>query len=646
MQCWSIAQGSSRELGKLEMCPIESATVELPPLEREAYARFAQTDLSMEDGDLFVGDAPQAEPEPEPEQDDTADAEEAEEQAEAEPEIMPVMTDDDFHDLSTKPDFDSFFKSTSKLMEKAISQANNFNIFASATDEVEETTQEQGVSVYKQFFDPDYCQERTVTDLQWSPRLNEPLLLATYSDRRDATVGSQDADGLALVWSFMLDGRPEHVFECQSPVMTGIFDEFTPHLVIGGTVTGQIVVWDMRVGETNRYPVIKTPLNAQTHTDPVYAIMQQGSKNKAQFLVSASTDGRICHWDLANMRAPTSYYKLQQEPVARSAPDKARTGKDKREEPPQDVSVMGIGAPRYAANSFIAASDDTKLYSFSYGERDISVIKKESRGAPKDVEEVPDYTCKPQTTYGGHAGPVTGLAVHPGVHDGTEDDDNWKPIAERYGDLVLSSSTDWTVRLWNHHKKGDAASRLGLKCFEDPKDYVYDVAWSTENPALFAAVDGEGYLSLYDLTSSDLDLPVQKYQVPSDKGRSALNRVRWCPKHTLPGSEHQFEGPTYMKGETHMQGHKLAMVRRQQRERVTHSRIACFIAYSPTLPRLLSPLRSCLCCLFRCCGWQGNSEGEVTVCEVPQRTASVNLHDKELWQRLHNNLAEMDAARE
>ena len=80
----------------------------------------------------------------------------------------------------------------------------------------------------------------------------------------------------------------------------------------------------------------------------------------------------------------------------------------------------------------------------------------------------------------GHAGPVTGLAVHPGVHDGTEDNENWKQIADQFGDLVLSSSTDWTVRLWNYKKKGDAASRLGLKCFEDPKDYVYDVAWSPE----------------------------------------------------------------------------------------------------------------------------------------------------------------------
>jgi predicted Rdx family selenoprotein len=43
---------------------------------------------------------------------------------------------------------------------------------------------------------------------------------------------------------------------------------------------------------------------------------------------------------------------------------------------------------------------------------------------------------------------------------------------------------------------------------------------------------------------------------------------------------------------------------------------------------------------------QGDSSGKVTICEVAQRTASVDLKNKELWQRLRDNLAEMDAIRE
>ena len=165
--------------------------------------------------------------------------------------------------------------------------------------------------------------------------------------------------------------------------------------------------------------------------------------------------------------------------------------------------------------------------------------------------EAEDFFTNPQNRLGGHEGPVTGLSLHPGVSaDGVDDDDNWKAITDEYGDLVLSSSTDWTVRLWNYQhqpkKRGEtsAAEIIGLKCFEDPKDYVYDVAWSPEHPALFAAVDGQGFLSLYDLTSPDMEMPVAKYQVGAEDGAapaSGLNRVAWCPKHTSKGEV--FEGP-------------------------------------------------------------------------------------------------------
>ena len=214
-------------------------------------------------------------------------------------------------------------------MEKAIAQSNRFNIFATVGDDTAEMAQEDEVELYQRFFDQDYCEQRTVTDVQWSPRRDEPYLLATYSQMRDATATSQDPDGLALIWSFLApdkkakdeeqdkeEERPEYILESQSAVMTGIFDEFSAHLIIGGTVSGQIVVWDTRQSTPSSsgakvcQPVMKTPLNAQTHTDPVYAVTQTGAKNKAQVLISASTDGRVCHWDLSDLSQPTRSYKV------------------------------------------------------------------------------------------------------------------------------------------------------------------------------------------------------------------------------------------------------------------------------------------------------------------------------------------------
>ena len=44
-----------------------------------------------------------------------------------------------------------------------------------------------------------------------------------------------------------------------------------------------------------------------------------------------------------------------------------------------------------------------------------------------------------------------------------------------------------------------------LYSFEDNSDYIYDVAWSPIHPAVFAAVDGNGRLDIWNLT---LDIEV------------------------------------------------------------------------------------------------------------------------------------------
>lgn len=53
--------------------------------------------------------------------------------------------------------------------------------------------------------------------------------------------------------------------------MTSVaFARFHPNLVLGGTYSGRICLWDNRVHK--RTPVQRSPLSARTHTHPVYAV--------------------------------------------------------------------------------------------------------------------------------------------------------------------------------------------------------------------------------------------------------------------------------------------------------------------------------------------------------------------------------------
>lgn len=55
-----------------------------------------------------------------------------------------------------------------------------------------------------------------------------------------------------------------HIFVLQSAVMSSCFAKFHPNLVVGGTYSGQIVLWDNRV--LKRTPIQRTPLSAAAHT--------------------------------------------------------------------------------------------------------------------------------------------------------------------------------------------------------------------------------------------------------------------------------------------------------------------------------------------------------------------------------------------
>ena len=74
-----------------------------------------------------------------------------------------------------------------------------------------------------------------------------------------------DPDGVCLVWNTRYKkSTPEYIFHCQSPVLSCCFARFHPNLILGGTYSGKIVLWDNR--SPKRTPVQRSPLSASAHT--------------------------------------------------------------------------------------------------------------------------------------------------------------------------------------------------------------------------------------------------------------------------------------------------------------------------------------------------------------------------------------------
>lgn len=90
----------------------------------------------------------------------------------------------------------------------------------------------------------------------------------------------------------------------------------------------------------------------------------------------------------------------------------------------------------------------------------------------------------------------------------------------QFSHLYLTSSTDWTVKLWSLRDK----QRRPVHIFDYFDDYVYDVQWSPIHPALFVSADGTGQLNFWNL-NADIEVPYASVDVGD--GRTALNKARW-----------------------------------------------------------------------------------------------------------------------
>ncbi|CAH0764035.1 unnamed protein product [Diatraea saccharalis] len=488
-------------------------------------------------------------------------------------------------------EFQRFISRAGRVIERALAESVDIYTDYTGGGDAENALDDKcdaRVSLVRTFHDERWSRGRCVTSLDWSAAHPE-LMLASYHNSDDAP---HDPDGVCLVWNTKFKKpTPEDVFHCQSPVMSATFARFHPNLILGGTYSGQIVLWDNRVQK--RTPVQRTPLSSLAHTHPVYCLSVVGSQN-AHNLISVSTDGRMCSWSLDMLSAPQETLDLQH-----------RQSKA--------VAVTCMGFPYGDVNNFVLGSEDGDVYTGClYGQR---------AGIGECVEA--------------HAGPVTALSCHSA------------PGSAPLSHLYLTASVDWSLRLWSlkvhpppppppppspatarpaappsrtstspppwtgpcacgasrytprprprprpllpqrarqrpplaplpHRLRGlvpapvepqgtppapapapalschsapgsaplshlyltasvDWSLRLWslkeskpLYSFEESGDYVSDVRWSPVHPALFAAVDAAGRLALWNL-NRDTEVPVASIQA---EGGVAFNRVSWTPGGT------------------------------------------------------------------------------------------------------------------
>lgn len=440
------AVGSRRGPIKLGMAKITQ--VDFPPREIVTYTKETQTPVTAQpkEDEEEEDDVTTPKPPVEPEEEKTLTKDE-ESDITAPPH---ELTEEEKQQILHSEEFLSFFDHSTRIVERALSEQINIFFDYSGRDLEDKEGEIQAgakLSLNRQFFDERWSKHRVVSCLDWSSQYPE-LLVASYNNNEEAP---HEPDGVALVWNMKYKKTtPEYVFHCQSAVMSATFAKFHPNLVVGGTYSGQIVLWDNR--SNKRTPVQRTPLSAAAHTHPVYCVNVVGTQN-AHNLISISTDGKICSWSLDMLSHPQDSMEL----VHKQS---------------KAVAVTSMSFPVGDVNNFVVGSEEGSVYTAC------------RHGSKAGISEM----------FEGHQGPITGIHCHAAVG------------AVDFSHLFVTSSFDWTVKLWT------TKNNKPLYAFEDNSDYVYDVMWSPTHPALFACVDGMGRLDLWNL-NNDTEVPTASISV-------------------------------------------------------------------------------------------------------------------------------------
>uniref|UniRef100_A0A9J7WZ88 Dynein, cytoplasmic 1, intermediate chain 2a n=1 Tax=Cyprinus carpio carpio TaxID=630221 RepID=A0A9J7WZ88_CYPCA len=438
--------------GPLKLAMVKVTHVDFPPKEVVSYTKETQTPTMTEQKEEEEEEA--APPQPEVEAEKEKPAEKQDEEA-----APHELTEEEKLQILHSEEFMEFFDHSTRIMERALSEHVDVFFDYSGRDMEEKEGEMQAgakLSLNRKFVDDRWSRQRVVTCLDWSPQYPE-LLVASYNNNEEAP---HEPDGVALVWNMKYKKTtPEYVFHCQSAVMSAAFAKFHPNLVVGGTYSGQIVLWDNR--SNRRTPVQRTPLSAAAHTHPVYCVNVVGTQN-AHNLISISTDGKMCSWSLDMLSQPQDSMEL----VFKQS---------------KSAAVTSMSFPLGDVNNFVVGSEDGSVY---------TACRHGSRAGISEMFE-------------GHHGPITGIHCHTAAG----------PVD--FSHLFLTASFDWTVKLWS------TKSNKPLYSFEDNSDYVYDVMWSPVHPALFACVDGLGRVDLWNL-NNDTEVPTASMMVDGSPALNRL----------------------------------------------------------------------------------------------------------------------------
>jgi len=389
-----------------------------------------------------------------------------------------LLSSSEIERIEKEPNFVNFFSRSSILMERFLHNRPRYdlNIDYNADDDEESDNVGSRPKLSYQFTFSDSMRtiNRPVSAIDWSTKFPE-LMLASYAgnsidenseDSQLSLLSSSAAQGCVLLWNIHLSSRPEYEFSSDSSVLTAFFHPNHPKLILGGSASGQLLLWDTRAKKT---PVNRTSL-ANSHTQPIYSCRLLPQINGSHSVLSVSSDGQVCVWLEDNWHTPVASYMINKQ--SNNSNSSSSSSSSLLTNHSNEITVNCLDFPGRDYHSIVFGSDDGSINK-----------SRLSHTQTNDLQQKSIY----ETISHAHAAPIASLNFQPSTAATSVKS---QPLVSS---LYLTSSYDWTVKLWSIH------SSQPIHEFDRARDYCFDASWHPTHPAMFVSGDATGTIELWKM---------------------------------------------------------------------------------------------------------------------------------------------------
>jgi len=372
---------------------------------------------------------------------------------EEEKETKKILDEEEANEVMSSPNFDYFFSKAARLMERGLNSEDDIigSFERLETDDYAGAASKDDKIIEKATFMKENPIKRAITNIEWSPKYKDLFLCSYYKSENDWD--AKETDGLVNIFSTKMPEKPELTLTCSSEITSCIFHPIEPYLIIGGTYSGNVILWDMR--EKRNYPTAKSQISTSSMIKGISVV---GSKN-ANNIVTVSNNGAICVWSTNMMKEPQKRVDLG-----------IKTN---------EIPVHCIDFPEEETNEFYIGGEDFNIYSAKI------YTKKQNEENITDV-------------YSAHLGTVFSLHYHPKITE----------RKSKASDFLLSTSADWGIGLWHPKSRKDPVLLI------DGEVEYYDAQWSPVHPSVFATCNGNGQIDIWDIAKETEE---SRYRFEADK---------------------------------------------------------------------------------------------------------------------------------